>query len=317
MKNIFKLLRKDVISSPPWDYDFLYNLPEREYSIYLEKVFKLNTGDTLPLEYDFKNKLWIINKSRCKTFNQKIQYLKLYDATPLKRDCTDKVKVRDFVGERIGAEYLKPVLQICNNFDEINFVKLPKSFVLKCNHGCKWQYIIKDKQEFLDTKSLFELVKKNITGWLEQEYWVWSGFEMQYHNIESKILIEPLMRDYIDKEPEKINIYCFNGEPKIFIRFFDKNTMSIWNSKFKHIDNIFNFSEGNIKTDVDDYINQTFELVKKLAKSFNFVRIDWMIYQNKLYFEELTFTPYSGFLNFKDYKAEIDLGRLLDIGEGN
>ena len=57
------------------------------------------------------------------------------------RKCTDKVAVRDYVKEKIGEEYLKPVLQICNNFDEIDFDKLPNAFVIKCNHGCKWQFI--------------------------------------------------------------------------------------------------------------------------------------------------------------------------------
>ena len=157
------------------------------------------------------------------------------------RDCTDKVKVREYVKENIGEEYLKPVLQIIPNeshetvhchceqvndnsglarqsgdishdipdcrvaqmtaaprlrfpkfqfrenrvlaeyndresnavsayFDKIDFDKLPNSFVIKTNHGCKWQYIIKDKNEFLKNKRLFDIVKKNITGWLEQDY---------------------------------------------------------------------------------------------------------------------------------------------------
>ena len=167
------------------------------------------------------------------------------------RDCTDKVKVRDYVKVRLGEEYLKPVLQIIPNeshetmrchceqtndhlmsarqstdicqdtpdchdtqnevvsrlrfpkfqfrenwvlaeyndresnavstyFDQINFDKLPNSFVMKCSHGCKWQYIIKNKEEYLKNKRLFDITRRQITGWLEQEFWVWEGFEMQY-----------------------------------------------------------------------------------------------------------------------------------------
>ncbi len=122
-----------------------------EYPRYLAKLFKLRTGEELTLlkEWSFKSGdlSYKINKKKLKTFNQKIQWIKLYGITPLMRDCTDKVKVRDYVRERIGAEYLKPVLQVVrieesgvrsNNlnfslstlnsplFDKIDFDKLPE-----------------------------------------------------------------------------------------------------------------------------------------------------------------------------------------------
>ena len=375
---MYKFLKKDSICEPPWEYDFLVNLPESEYPKYLAKIFNYRTGENLPLKYDFSGGVyfstrrpglgnWIIDKKKCKTFNQKIQWIKLYGVTDLMRRCTDKVLVRDYVAEKIGEDYLKPVLQIIpslnfdchviarnnstlgdeviqgersqkavyknserksNNeldchvaiaprndgqlndvstyFDQIDFDKLPNSsrvdfsqpkqdvttyynqidwdklpnaFVIKCNHGCKWHYIIKDKEEFLNTKPLLELVKRNMTGWLEQDYSFWGGFELNYRGIEPKILIEPLMRDEINKEPIKINLYCFNGVPKVIIKFFDTNKMSIWNEKFDPMENIFNFSEEIIKNNVDDYIKQTFDLSIKLSKDFDFVRTDWMIFR--------------------------------------
>ena len=180
MKKILQFFRKNNIGKPPWDYYFLKNLDEKEYPHYLAKLFLLNTGENLPLKYIFKKKSWIIDKKKCKTFNQKIQWIKLYGVTDLMRKCTDKVAVRDYVKEKIGEEYLKPVLQICNNFDEINFDTLPNSFVIKCNHGCKWHFIIKNKEEYLRNKILVKITKQKITGWLEQDYSFWGGFEMQY-----------------------------------------------------------------------------------------------------------------------------------------
>ncbi len=134
MYGIINFLRKKEIKNPPWDYDFLINLEESEYPLYLAKLFKLRTGEELPLlkEWGFKGfvgfhptccragicpsgqgfRRYIIDKKRCKTFNQKIQWIKLYGITDLMRDCTDKVKVRDYVSEKIGDEYLKPVLQV-------------------------------------------------------------------------------------------------------------------------------------------------------------------------------------------------------------
>lgn len=318
MQNILNYLWKNEIGEPPWEYGFLYNLPESEYPKYLAKIFNYKTKEKLPLKWDLKNKSWIIDKNKCKTFNQKIQWLKLNDASELKRDCTDKVKVRDYVKERIGEEYLKPVLQVVgseesgvrnNNlttnsstlntplFDKIDFDKLPTSFVIKCNHGCKWQYIIKDKNFFLNNKRLLKIVKQHITGWLEQEYWCFGGFEMQYKGIKPKILIEPLMRDEINKSCKQIQIYFVNNLPNFIIKLYDDNKVSLFDEKFNIIDTVLSIGDEKIICEADEQIYLSFDLSIKLLKNFNFkfVRVDWMIYKNKLYFEELTFTPYSGF----------------------
>ena len=379
MKNIFEFFRKDNIGNPPWDYYFLQNLDEKEYPKYLAKLFYLNTGEKLPLSHR------VIDKKKLKTFNQKIQWIKLYGVTDLMRDCTDKVKVRDYVRKIIGAEYLKPVLQVipschsenlenqnvnsvdfqvvqnlkeekskksqqalCHNelvsgsdinnnqkmlkhaciddniqskkinytavqhdrplidfvpksndvstyFDLINWDKLPSAFVIKTNHGCQWQYIIKDKEEFLKTPKLAEIVKHQIIGWLEQDYSFWGGFELNYHGIEPKILIEPLMRDNINKICEEIQIYCCSGIPQLIIKLYNEQEITIYDENLKISKNTLGFNEKRIDIEADDLINQTFVLSKQLSKNFNFVRVDWLIFRNKIYFEELTFTPFSGF----------------------
>ncbi len=264
-------LKKDGIGEPPWEYDFLYNLPESEYPKYLAKIFNYRTGEKLPLRFDFGKKAWVIDKNKCKTFNQKIQWLKLYDSTPLKRDCTDKIKVRDYVKEKIGEEYLKPVLQICDSFDEIDFDKLPNSYVIKCNHGCKWQYMIKNKKEFLNTKPIFELAKRNMIGWLEQEFWAWNGFELQYKGIEPKILIESLLRDEINKNSEEIQFYCFNEIPKFIVRLQDRY-ISLYDENLNIIDNVLIENDIQINKPVDDLLNQSLVLSKDLSENFSFVR---------------------------------------------
>ena len=122
LMNIFNYFIKKRIDNQQWDYFNLLNLNEREYPKYLAELFYLKTGEKLPLKYDLKQRAWIIDKKRCKTFNQKIQWMKLYGVTDLMCKCTDKGAVRDYVRERIGNEYLKPVLQICDNFDEMIFI---------------------------------------------------------------------------------------------------------------------------------------------------------------------------------------------------
>ena len=387
---------QDGIGQPPWDYYFLQNLDEKEYPKYLAKLFYLNTGEKLPLSHG------IIDKKKLRTFNQKIQYFKLYGVTDLMRDCTDKVKVRDYVREKIGEEYLKPVLQIigachsenlenqndnlvdfqvvqnlkeeknkksqqalCHNelvsgsdinnnqkmlkhactndkteneninrtavqhdiplidfipkstdvstyFDRINWDKFPNAFVIKTNHGCKWHYIIKNKEKFLITKQLFKLVKQNITGYLEQEFWYFAGFEMQYKYIEPKIIIEPLMREDIDIPCEEIQVYCFSGVPKLILRIQDKNT-TLYDEKLNIIDDILSIGDIKVNKLSNNLIKQTFVCSKQLSKDFEFVRVDWMINKDKLYFEELTFTPYSGFNKYFNKKFNIKLGKFINL----
>ena len=375
MKNILNLLNKNDIGEPPWDYYFLQNLDEKEYPKYLAKLFYLNTGEKLPLRHG------VIDKLRCKTFNQKIQWIKLYGVTPLMRDCTDKVKVRDYVKEKIGEEYLKPVLQIIPNesqktvrchceqvnnnsglarqsgdissdtldlplekrnlglpfsrqsgtekavvprndgepndvstyFDKIDFDKLPNSFVIKTNHGCKWQYIIKNKEEYLKNKRLFDITKKQMTGWLEQDYSFWGGFEMQYHSIKPKIIIEEFLGNSKETAQE-IEVYCFNGIPRIIKKVHNDipNKLTMYDETFNCIDLKFHEKEFLVNVPIAPLTKQTFVLSKQLSQNICFVRVDWMIYKNKIYFNEMTFTSNSGLIKFNK-KWNLKLGSLLNI----
>ena len=296
---------QDGIGEPPWDYNYLYNLDKSEYPKYLTKIYKYRTGNKLPVSFEFKFEkkrgipklrvLPVLRAKNCKTFNEKIQWLKLYDATQIKRELTDKINVRNYVRKTIGEEYLKPVLQVCNSFEDVCFEKLPNSFVIKCNHGSKWQFIIKNKEDYLQNKQLFDLTRKQMKGWLEQDYSFFGGFEMQYNGIKPRILIEPLMREDINKSSQEIDVFCIKGMPKLIVKIHNENEITVYDKDFKISKNIFENNKKMINIEADDLIKQTFDLSKKLAKGFLLVRVDWMIYQNKIYFEEMTFTPDSGF----------------------
>lgn len=334
LKKLLDSVHKDNIGEPPWEYDFLINLDMHEYPKYLKKILKYRTGEDLPLKstkqtyFDFLIKKqntenFVIDKNKLKTFNQKIQWLKLYDNSKLKTICTDKLLMRNYVKNLIGEGYLRSVLQIIpsineensgnekmNNitqydvskyFEQIDFEKLPDSFVIKCNHGCKWHYIIGNKNDFLQNKRLVETAKRRMTGWLEQEFWPWEGFEMNYQGIKPMLFIEPFM-----KEERLIEIYCFNGESKIIadIRLKDGIKICIYNENFTVSDLVLKDEDKKYITalEADSIVKEAKNLSNILAANnnepFKFVRVDWMVYNNKLHFEEMTFTPYSGFTNF-------------------
>ena len=302
LSNILEKLRIDNIGEPPYSYDLLINLDEKEYPKYLKKMFKNLTGQNL-------------NLKNPKTFNEKIQWIKLYDATPLKTQLTDKVLVRDWVKDKIGEEYLKPVLWVGTNFSEIPFDDLPDSFIIKANHGCKWNYTIKNKKEFVKNEVLMKIISSHFNGWLSQNFFPWAGFEMQYKYIEPKMLIEPLLREDINEKPEEIEVYCFNGEVKIAqkIKYKNPREVSIYDETYNHINLKFMSDYNLIQEPADDNIKLAVKLSDKLSKGFKLARVDWLIYKNKLYFNEITFTPFSGFYKFEDEKWNMKLGSMLDL----
>ena len=260
------------------------------------------------------------------------------------------------------VDFSQPKQDVTTYFDQIDFDKLPNSFVIKCNHGCKWQYIIKDKEAFLQNKRLFDIVKRNMTGWLEQDYSFWGGFEMQYktaklnHNviaskstsfqdlrgnpadlkeqnksqsdyhvnqnavvprkekyIEPKILIEPLMRENINVPSSEIQVYCFNGKPELILKLYndEKSSVCLYDKNINCIDDVFSAGDTKVMEKADENIKQAFDLSGKLSQNFNFVRVDWMLFKNKLWFEEFTFTPYSGFHKYKNKQIYKNLGNKI------
>ncbi len=284
-----------------FDYNFLMSLNEKDYKKYLCQAYYIKTGQKLNLKHP-------------KTLNEKIQWLKLFDNKQQKSELTDKVLVRDWVREKIGDEYLKPVLWIGDKFDDIPFSSLPFSFIVKCNHGCKWQFIIKDKDKFLNEKRLFNTIKMYTDNWLIQSFFGWSDFETQYLNINPKIIIEPLFIEF-----EEVEVLCFNGEAKVIQKFkYDNKRTRFYHTfdeNFNSINLSFRAEEKYFETQADEILKKAVELSKTLANGFKFVRIDWMFYQNKLHFGEMTFTPYSGFIFFAENHNElqIKLGKILNL----
>ncbi len=300
--NIFsKLQSKKHINPPPYDYNFLISLSEEEYPIYLKKIFEYKMGYTL----DLRNP---------KTFNEKIQWLKIYDNLPIKTTLTDKILVREWIKEKIGSQYLKPVLWIGNQFEEIPFEILPDRFYLKTNHGCKWHALIKDKKSFCNEEKLFNYVKMRFQGWLSQSFFGWSAFEQQYKNIKPQIFVEPVLFDK-DNYPFDIEIYCFNGKPKIFqeIKYANTPLCCVFNENFENINLVLNSRFLLTQRQISSGLIKAVSLSRELAKEFKLVRIDWILYKDKLYFNEMTFTPYSGFFNLPNKKTERYLTKLLKL----
>ncbi|MBQ7107685.1 MAG: glycosyl transferase [Clostridia bacterium] len=256
-------------------------LPDKTH---IKMRFKLKMGKKLNLENP-------------QTFNEKLQWLKLYDRKPIYTTMVDKVAVRDYITKTIGEEYLIPCLGVWDSPDDIDFDLLPEQFVLKCNHNSGLgMCICKDK-----SKLNIEKIKKGLKKGLAQNYYLY-GREWPYKNVKPRIIAEQYMEDssggLIDYK-----FFCFNGtvdcvmvcidrhinDPKFY--FFDSN----W--KLKRLNIRGKEAPENFTLPMPECMPRMFALAKELAKSHSFVRVDLYECNGKIYFGELTFFPDSGFDN--------------------
>lgn len=276
---------------------FKKNTDEKDFPEMLKKWYKKRTGK-------------ILNLNNPKTFNEKIQWLKLYDNSPLKTKLADKYLVREWIKEEIGEEYLIPLLGVWDNFDDIDFDKLPESFVLKANHGCAWNIIVKDKTKFDKTKA-----KKKFDKWMKRNYAYKAGLELQYKDITPKIIAEK----YIVDSKGELNDYktlCFNGEPKfiwIDCGRFKNRTENIYDTKWNLQPFLMTYPNSKEPIPAPQNLDKMIELAGKLSKQFALVRVDFYNVDGKIYFGEMTFTSASGVDKFIPGEYDLKLGEMLSL----
>ena len=255
-------------------------LPDKEY---LEKIFKASMGYSLDLENP-------------QTFNEKLQWLKLYDRKHEYTVMVDKYRVRDYIKETIGEEYLIPLLGVWDRADDIDFDKLPNQFVLKCNHNSGLgMYICKDKSKL--TEKQIKAIRKNLTKGLQQDYYL-TGREWPYKDVPRKIVAEKYMEDETGQLRD-YKLYCFNGEPKIIMinsdREIGKTKADYFDMDFNWLNLKWGYEHALVKPSKPKNFEKMKELAAILSKDIPELRVDFYEANNKIYFGELTFFDGSGF----------------------
>ena len=279
---------------------YIYNLFKRD-NIYKNELKK----------WWFTKKKKKLNIDNPKSFNEKIQWLKLYDSTPIKTYLTDKYLVRKWIKEKIGGEYLIPLIGTYDKFDDINFKNLPKSFVIKCNHGCGYNIIVKDK-------SLLNLniTKYKIDKWMNTNFAFENGLELQYKNIKPKIIIEKYMDDDTG-DLRDYKFHCFNGIPKFL--WIDSNRHTVhkrnlydlkWNQLPYKINTLYSTFPSPKKPKL---LNRMIKLSAFLSKGFVYARIDLYNIGEKIYFGEITFTSASGIAEITPKRFEEKLASFIKL----
>jgi hypothetical protein len=247
-----------------------------------------------------------------KTIQDKINWMKLYDSTPLKTKCADKILVHDYCKEKLGVDLCIPILKIYDKVEDIKWDELPDRFVIKCNHGSGMNIIVKDK-----SKLNIPEAETKLRRFMKDDFAFHVGYEMHYHDIPHKIFVE----EYKEDENQKNSLYdykfwCFNGEPK-FMTIGDGNghgTMKFYDMNFSKID-IKRKDYKIMLTDPDKPKNfdDMVKYSKILSKDFKLVRVDFYEISGKLYLGELTFTPGAGFFKYENPKDDIIVGGFLNL----
>lgn len=296
LSNLYQEWYKNTFEEEP-SYEFCKKLPKFLYPFYLKRIYQYRTGRTL-------------NLKNPKTYCEKIQWLKLYDSNSTKTELADKIKVRKYVAEKIGEKYLKKIYGIWDDIDEIDFNTLPPYFVLKTNHSCGTNYIVK-KSILTDDirKEIREKYKKSMA----EDFSFVAGFEMHYTNIERKIFAE----EFINNVKQEYEVLCFNGKPKYICLadFTGQEVKCGWFDKDFKLQPFYVKGKKKIEAPEIDYniASEIWECSEKICPNQKLVRCDFMISNQKIYFGELTFTPLSGFRHFEPIEYETILGDMIDI----
>ncbi len=279
----------------------------------LNGLIRIDDAEFLKIRYEkaFNKELDLNNP---KTFNEKLQWLKLYDRKDIYTTMVDKYEAKKYVANIIGKEYIIPTLGIYDSFDDIDFNKLPNRFVIKCTHDSGGLVIVKDKSK-LDIKK----AKHKINKCLKKNYY-YQCREWPYKNVKPRILIEEFKEDNKLKELIDYKLYCFNGKAYYVMTCIDRMKGE---TKFIYYDKNWNlikeFSNDGMKygDSIDiprpKNLEKMFKIAKILSKDIPFIRVDFYEANEELYFGELTFYPSGGFDNKRTEAVEKFLNENLDI----
>lgn len=269
--------------------------------LYIKLRYWLVLNERLNLEHPIK-------------FSEKIQWLKFYNRNPEYKIMVDKYRVKDFVANIIGKEYIIPTIGVWDNPDDIDFSILPSKFVLKCNHNSGGLCICKNK-DILDVNEVRKKLKKSF-----QEDYYWQYREWPYKNMQKKIIAEVYMEDNRTSEIIDYKFFCFHGVPRLCqvisnrlsdekIDFYDMNWKRIIGLTGLNL--FIKNSECGIARPTT--FNTMKQIASQLSNNIPFARIDLYEINNKCYFGEITFFPAGGMGRFQPIEWNTTIGSWIDL----
>ena len=269
-------------------------------------------GDELYLKLIWKHIMgYSLNLENPKTFNEKLQWLKIHDRRPEYTQMVDKYEAKKYVSSVIGEEYIIPTLGIFDSVDDIDFDALPDQFVLKCTHDSGGIVICKDKKN-LDVK---QAIKKLRNGLKQNFYYRYR--EWPYKNVKPRIIAEKYMEDESGWQLKDYKIFCFNGEPGFIEVDYDRyvgHKLNVYDLNWQFIDFYMTSpNDINVKIEKPKQLNLMLDKARQLSKGIPFVRVDFYSINDNIYFGELTFHPGSGLIDFHPREYDKIVGEKLAL----
>lgn len=254
-----------------------------------------------------------LNLKNPQTFSEKLQWLKLYNRKEIYKIYVDKLLVRDFIEEKIGKEYLVPLLWSGDRPEEIDFDSLPEKFMLKCNHGSGLNRFTFKVDKDTDKAHLIERLNQA----LAIDYF-YHAAEWPYRNMKRKMIAEHFIGKDDGERLLNYKFFCFNGEPKflnvttseggkIYCDFFNLDWEHLGYKQTGHP----NAPNSNYKC--PERFEKMIEIAKTLSQGVPFLRVDLYNVEGKIYFGELTFFPTGGFILWDDKDTDREIGKMLKL----
>lgn len=271
-----------------------------------------------PSKYEKELKLWYKKQTGKKlhlwcprTFNEKIQWMKLYDNSKIKSLLADKYAVRNWIKERIGEKYLVPLLGVWKTAEDIDFNKLPSRFVLKVNHAAGMNIIILDK-----SKANIPAIRRQLSLWLKQNYAFHFGLELHYSRIKPLIICE----EYIHNNGDNLydyKIWCFEGKAKYIMFLTDRKAglkMGFFDLHWNPVNIRYHYPPLSSLPEKPKSLNLMINLAEELAKGFPHARVDFYeLNDGSLKFGEITFSSMSGVCRWEPPCCDQELGKLFKL----
>ena len=275
--------------------------PELSKEEYIKRKFKIDLGYDLDLDNP-------------KTFNEKMQWLKFYNQQSVFTVMASKHTVKKYISEKIGNEFIAREYGCWDSYDDIDFSKLPDSFVLKTTHGCGSMLVCKNKNEMVFSESIREAFQNSLKSCYYDNYYEWP-----YRDVKPQIIAEELLSDGKNNILPVFKFFCFNGEPLIAqIIQNDKQD----NETIDYIDMDYNFlklSQGYPNSKKKNRLSkpvlfgQMKQIAATLSKDIPFIRVDLYDCGDKIIFSEFTFFSDAGFARFFPKKWDKLLGDKIKL----
>lgn len=250
-----------------------------------------------------------LNLKSPKTYNEKLQWLKLYYRDEKMSQCADKVEVRKYIKDKGLGDFLNEVYGVWGDVDDIDFDRLPKQFVMKSTHASGQTIICRDKSTLN-----IEAAKKKMKKWLKTNLYYF-GLEWVYKDLQPRIICEALISSKDTYPPKDYKFYCFNGQPKFILVASERNGH---NAKMDYFDlnwELIDMRQGGDRSGIGilkpSNLEKMIDIAKVLSQDFPHVRVDFYNEDGKILIGELTFFDSSGFAKFEPKEYDRVIGDFL------